>query len=156
MRVIRLKQAGSMFYFTGSILDFADPTRPTGDLQSQQTPLYITSWVKRNRRRKYPELEFANSVIPVPSVSGRTLYALPKNPSLKGQLVHGTQLPPPPECHLCAVADHVYGPWPFLRLCLQTHEVIQAVSSNHEADFRRLPVQFLSLEMANVMGALRR
>jgi len=29
---------------------------------------------------------------------------------LKGQLVHGTQLPPPPECHLCAVADHVYGP----------------------------------------------
>jgi len=49
MRVISLEQAGSMFYFTGSNPGFADPTRPTGDLHSQDSPLlYISRWGNRN------------------------------------------------------------------------------------------------------------
>ena len=75
-------------------------------------------------------------------VSGEKIYITQETflcmATLPAELVYGAQLPPPPKRHLCSIADSFYGSQPLLCLCFQTHEVLQAVSSHHEADSRRL------------------
>jgi hypothetical protein len=70
MKVIRLKQAGSMFYFTGSNLDSADPIRPTGDYIFKLSLIYIEVEGQRLHHFDYLALHYRRDV---PDTVGKSI-----------------------------------------------------------------------------------